>query len=79
MKDFFYTFAVIIFILIMWDISKHPQRHDLHDIKNVVVIDKDDDFIDGKTLQVKYKNDSIIKIRCYGIVWEKYKVGDTIK
>lgn len=78
MKDFFYGLLVVIFLLLFYDSSKNPRKFDVSDFNNSVIIDKSDSFMFGKLMYVKYPNDSIIKIKCYGIVYEKYNVGDTI-
>lgn len=79
MKDFFYLLVVIILIAMYLDIDNYPRHYEVSDFNNSVIIDKSDDFFYGKMFYVKYPNDSIVKIRCYGIVWEKYNVRDTIR
>lgn len=79
MRDFFYGLIVVIFLLLAWDMKDLPQQYELNDFNNSVIIDKKDDFFYGRQFYVKYPNDSIVKIRCYDIIWEKYNVGDTIQ
>lgn len=78
MKDFFYGLIIVIFCVIVYDTYKNPLQYDISDFNNAIVIDKESDYFMGDIMYLKYSNDSIVRIRCYDIIFEKYNVGDTI-
>lgn len=79
MKDSFYTLLVAIFLIVIYFVWKHPITDDVSDFNNGIVIDKNADYFIGDIMHIKMPNDSIVKIRCYDILFEKYRVGDTIQ
>lgn len=79
MRDIFYgimCFCLIGILVVLYEEDKTLQesRH-----IGAVVIEKDNDYILGETMYLKYPNDSIDLECVYQIFYDKYNVGDTVK
>ena len=79
MKDLFYSIMTVLIVSMFIYIYKHPITDDVTQYKNATVIDKNDDYLLGSIMTVKFKNDSIVDFRCYDIVFDRYLVGDVIE
>lgn len=66
-------------VCVLLYVDQHPITYDTTQYINAIVIDKSDCYMLGDIMTVKFNNDSIVEFRCYDIVFDNYKIGDTIK
>lgn len=79
MKDLFYGLLSSMIILVFIVGMTYEKQLEQPKHKGAVVIEKDDVFLYGFSLCIKYDNDSIVLLRAYQVFYDKYNVGDTIK
>ena len=75
------TFLIIVYLAVM--ITSACDKEYIHlsdDFKGGIILEKSEDFTFGYTVSI-LKKDGTIKdvIRVYGIEYNHYKLGDTIK
>ena len=79
MKNLFYGILVFILLMCLFIIFKFDKQLENKKFNNAIVIEKDDDYMLGESLTVKYPDGSIRLELVYQIFYDKYEVGDTIK
>ena len=93
MRDVFYA-IIVFFILLVVLVTltqtnyKADEERLLQDYPGWIVVDKKNNWIDGKQIKVVNPTDKRTGIddlknyddfRCYAIIFDKYEVGDTLK
>ncbi len=78
MKDLFYAILIALLLLTIYVGVKNDIQLEDKKFNNLILIEKEHDFLFGYQMTFKHENDSIEWVRVYQIFYDKYNVGDTI-
>ena len=77
MRDLLDILLFVIILGFIIDNTTHKRQIDINEYKNCVIISKRDNIIEGENFDI-YTSTGVKNVRVYGIVFNKYKVGQII-